>query len=195
MPPNDGGDSAAREVAESKVRTRVRAPEQRRKRGMRKRCEFAAAAKDDAEATKLAAARRSAFSALARVSPTTILEDATVPRSELAHMVRFVEVIAKKYKLRVGTFGHMGDGNLHYNVQSPEGQDHREFQRLYEDKVNDIVYASVRRFGGSISAEHGIGVMKRDLLPSVKDPVAFDLMKMLKRQLDPKGVLNPGKVL
>jgi len=70
-------------------------------------------ARDEAEANRLASARRSAFSALARVAPTTILEDATVPRSELAHMVRFVEQIAQKYKLRIGTFGHMGDGNLH----------------------------------------------------------------------------------
>ena len=70
-------------------------------------------AKDDAEATKLASARRSAFSALARVAPTTILEDATVPRSELAKMIRFVESVAKKHNLRIGTFGHMGDGNLH----------------------------------------------------------------------------------
>src|SRR6201993_2451886 len=70
-------------------------------------------AKDDAEAANLASARRSAFSALARIAPTTILEDATVPRSELARMIRFVESVAQKYRLKVGTFGHMGDGNLH----------------------------------------------------------------------------------
>ena len=70
-------------------------------------------AKDDAEGAKLATARRSAFSALARLAPTVILEDATVPRSELAKMIRFVDGVAKKYKLRIGTFGHMGDGNLH----------------------------------------------------------------------------------
>src|SRR5204862_354886 len=70
-------------------------------------------AQNEAEATKLASARRTAFSALARVAPTTILEDATVPRSELARMIRYVEAVAKKYKLRIGTFGHMGDGNLH----------------------------------------------------------------------------------
>ena len=70
-------------------------------------------AKDDAEATQLATARRSAFSALARLAPTIILEDATVPRSELAHMIRFVAEVAKKYELKIGTFGHMGDGNLH----------------------------------------------------------------------------------
>ena len=61
--------------------------------------------------------------------------------------------------------------------------------------MNDVVFAVVKKFGGSISAEHGIGVMKRDLLPSVKDPVAYDLMRTLKRTLDPKGILNPGKVL
>src|SRR6185436_804768 len=70
-------------------------------------------ARDDAEAARLASARRSAFSALARIAPTTILEDATVPRSELARMIRFVEAVAKKYQLKIGTFGHMGDGNLH----------------------------------------------------------------------------------
>src|SRR4029450_7366430 len=68
-------------------------------------------ARDDVEAAKLATARRSAFSALARVAPTTILEDATVPRSELAKMIRFVAAVAKKHRLRIGTFGHMGDGN------------------------------------------------------------------------------------
>src|SRR5205823_9938222 len=70
-------------------------------------------ARDDAEANQLAGARRAAFSALARISPTTILEDATVPRSELAKMIRCVEAVARKYQLRIGTFGHMGDGNLH----------------------------------------------------------------------------------
>ena len=63
------------------------------------------------------------------------------------------------------------------------------------DEVNDAVFAIVAKHGGSISAEHGIGVMKRDLLPEVKDPVAFDLMRSFKRMLDPKGILNPGKVL
>ena len=76
-------------------------------------CVEARMARDDAEGARLAQARRSAFSALARVAPTTILEDATVPRSELARMIRFVNDVSKKYKLRIGTFGHMGDGNLH----------------------------------------------------------------------------------
>jgi D-lactate dehydrogenase (cytochrome) len=91
-------------------------------------------------------------------------------------------------------FGHLGDGNIHYNVTQPVGADKADYlQRWHE--VNAAVFAVVKKFGGSISAEHGIGVLKRDLLPSVKDPVALDLMRSLKRLLDPKGILNPGKVL
>jgi FAD/FMN-containing dehydrogenase len=91
-------------------------------------------------------------------------------------------------------FGHLGDGNIHYNVIQPADANKADFLNRW-DEVNAVVFAVVKKFGGSISAEHGIGVMKRDLLPSVKDPVAFELMRSLKRMLDPKGILNPGKVL
>jgi FAD/FMN-containing dehydrogenase len=91
-------------------------------------------------------------------------------------------------------FGHLGDGNIHYNVVQPVGADKAEFLKRW-DEVNAVVFDVVARHGGSISAEHGIGVLKRDLLPKVKDPVALDLMRTLKRTLDPKGILNPGKVL
>jgi FAD/FMN-containing dehydrogenase len=91
-------------------------------------------------------------------------------------------------------FGHLGDGNIHYNVSQPAGADKDEYLRRW-DEVNAVVFAVVKKYGGSISAEHGIGVMKRDLLPSVKDPVALDLMRSLKAMLDPNGILNPGKVL
>ncbi len=91
-------------------------------------------------------------------------------------------------------FGHLGDGNIHYNVSQPAGADKDAYLKRW-DEVNAVVFAVVRKFGGSISAEHGIGVMKRDLLPSVKDPVAYDLMRSLKALLDPNGILNPGKVL
>ncbi|HEY2138131.1 MAG TPA: FAD-binding oxidoreductase [Xanthobacteraceae bacterium] len=91
-------------------------------------------------------------------------------------------------------FGHLGDGNIHYNISQPVGADREAYlARWYE--MNAAVHAVVRKFGGSISAEHGIGVMKRKLLPEVKDPVALDLMRTLKRALDPTGILNPGKVL
>jgi len=91
-------------------------------------------------------------------------------------------------------FGHLGDGNIHYNVAQPVGADKAEFLSHWNE-VNAAVFAVVAKHGGSISAEHGIGVMKRDLLPKVKDPVAYDLMRTLKRALDPQGILNPGKVL
>ncbi len=91
-------------------------------------------------------------------------------------------------------FGHLGDGNIHFNVSQPAGADKAEFLNRWHD-VNEAVFAVVKKYGGSISAEHGIGVMKRDLLPQVKDPVSYDLMRTLKRTLDPKGILNPGKVL
>ncbi|MGZ3329301.1 MAG: FAD-binding oxidoreductase, partial [Xanthobacteraceae bacterium] len=90
--------------------------------------------------------------------------------------------------------GHLGDGNIHYNVAQPVGADKADFLKRWDD-VNAVVFDVVAKHGGSISAEHGIGVIKRDLLPKVKDPVAFELMRTLKRTLDPKGILNPGKVL
>ena len=91
-------------------------------------------------------------------------------------------------------FGHLGDGNIHYNVTQPAGADREAYLARWYD-MNAAVHAVVKKYGGSISAEHGIGVMKRKLLPTVKDPVALDLMRTLKRTLDPNGILNPGKVL
>ena len=91
-------------------------------------------------------------------------------------------------------FGHLGDGNIHYNVAQPPQADREEFLARWQE-VNTLVHKIVGQYGGSISAEHGIGVLKRNLLPEVKDPVALDLMRTLKATLDPKGILNPGKVL
>jgi FAD/FMN-containing dehydrogenase len=91
-------------------------------------------------------------------------------------------------------FGHLGDGNIHYNVLQPVGADKEAYLKRWND-MNAAVFAVVKKYGGSISAEHGIGVLKRDVLPSVKDPVALALMRDLKRLLDPNGILNPGKVL
>jgi FAD/FMN-containing dehydrogenase len=95
---------------------------------------------------------------------------------------------------RVLAFGHLGDGNIHFNVSQPTGTDKGAFLARWHE-INDVVHAIVASFGGSISAEHGIGRLKRDLLPKVKDPVALEVMRALKRTLDPKGLLNPGKVL
>ncbi|MCG2592968.1 FAD-binding oxidoreductase [Ramlibacter sp. XY19] len=97
--------------------------------------------------------------------------------------------------VRLVNFGHLGDGNLHYNVQAPEGGDPVAFLREQEAKVNGLVYDQVKKFGGSISAEHGIGALKVDSLPKYKSPVALDMMRALKRALDPQNLLNPGRVV
>ena len=91
-------------------------------------------------------------------------------------------------------FGHLGDGNIHYNVSQPVGADTPAYLARW-DEMNEAVHAVVMKFGGSISAEHGVGVMKRKLVAALKDPVAIDVMRMLKHTLDPKNILNPGKVV
>ena len=148
-------------------------------------------AQDEAEANRLATARRSAFSALARVSPTTILEDATVPRSELAKMIRFVEAVAKKYRLRVGTFGHMGDGNLHPTFLTDE-RNKEEMHRI-ELAFHEIFEEAIR-LGGTITGEHGVGLAKKGFLPKFAGNAQMRVMRELRKALDPQGILNPGKM-
>jgi len=143
------------------------------------------------EGAALAAARRSAFSALARVAPTTILEDATVPRSELVTMIRRIEEIGRKYRLKVGTFGHMGDGNLHPTFLTNE-KNHEEMERV-EQAMNEI-FAAALELGGTITGEHGVGLAKKRFLPGALGSLNLRLMRELKKVLDPKGLLNPGKM-
>jgi glycolate oxidase len=156
-----------------------------------KGCKEVRVARDEAEGEKLASARRSAFSALARVAPTTILEDATVPRSELAGMIRFVETVARKYQLRIGTFGHMGDGNLHPTFLTDE-RNHEEMRRV-EEAFKEI-FAEAVRVGGTITGEHGIGLAKKSFLPKFLGSAAMGVTRELRRVLDPQGILNPGKM-
>ena len=148
-------------------------------------------AKDDAEAAKLATARRSAFSALARVAPTTILEDATVPRSELAKMIRFVDATARKHNLKVGTFGHMGDGNLHPTFLTDE-RNKEEMHRV-EEAAREIFHEAIR-LGGTITGEHGVGLAKKSFLPTFAGDAQMRTLKQLRKVMDPNGILNPGKM-
>jgi FAD/FMN-containing dehydrogenase len=97
--------------------------------------------------------------------------------------------------VRLVNFGHLGDGNLHYNVQCPEGVDGPGFLREQESRVNTLVFDAVQRHGGSISAEHGIGSLKAHTLPHYKSPVALGLMRAIKLALDPHNIMNPGRVL
>ena len=148
-------------------------------------------AADDAEASKLATARRSAFAALARVAPTTILEDATVPRSELARMIRFVAEVAEKHRLRIGTFGHMGDGNLHPTFLTDE-RNKEEMHRV-EEAFKEIFEEAIR-LGGTITGEHGVGVAKKSFLPKFAGDAQMRVLRELRRVLDSAGILNPGKI-
>jgi len=154
-------------------------------------CQQIRRAADEAEANALAGARRSAFSALARVAPTTILEDATVPRSELARMIRFVDQVAKRHRLRIGTFGHMGDGNLHPTFLTDERnieemhRVHLAFREIFDEAI---------RLGGTITGEHGVGVAKKEFLPKFLGDASMRVMRGLRRELDPQGILNPGKM-
>ena len=148
-------------------------------------------ARDEAEALQLASARRSAFSALARVRPTTILEDVTVPRDKLAEMVSFVAEVAKKHNLLVGTFGHMGDGNLHPTFLTDE-RNTEEMARVHE-ALEDIVTKTLA-LGGTITGEHGVGLAKKAWLRRQVGENSHDLMREIKRAWDPRNLLNPGKI-
>lgn len=97
--------------------------------------------------------------------------------------------------VRLVTFGHLGDGNLHYNVQAPEGIPPADFLIEYEHQINTLVYDAVQSYGGSISAEHGIGVLKRHELAARKSPVALGMMHAIKHALDPEQLMNPGRML
>ncbi len=126
-----------------------------------------------------------------------IKHDISIPISRIPEFVRVTDAAleAALPGIRMVDFGHLGDGNLHYNVQAPEGVDAAAFLREHETTVNTLVFESVIRFGGSISAEHGIGSLKVDKLPGYKSPVALDMMRAVKRALDPTNLMNPGRVV
>ncbi len=143
------------------------------------------------EATRLATARRSAFSALARLRPTTILEDATVPRSELAKMIRFINETAARHQVEVATFGHFGDGNLHPTFLTDE-RNQEEMHRVEAAMKEIFDYAL--SLGGTLTGEHGVGLAKKAFLPRQLGDPTLELLRAIKRTLDPDGLLNPGKI-
>ena len=149
------------------------------------------AAADEAAADRLRSARRSAFSALARVRPTTILEDVTVPRSALAEMVAFIAASAARHNVQIGTFGHMGDGNLHPTFLTDE-RDAAEMHRV-EASLEEIV-AKTLELGGTVTGEHGVGLAKKQFLRRQLGDASYELLRQIKRTLDQQGLLNPGKI-
>lgn len=148
-------------------------------------------AQSDAEAEALTTARRSALSALARLKPTTILEDATVPRSEIARMVAAINEIAAKYDLNICTFGHAGDGNLHPTCPT-DSRNLDEMARV--EKAFEEIFEKAIEFGGTITGEHGVGVMKAPYLELKLGKEGVAAMKAVKDALDPNNIMNPGKI-
>jgi D-lactate dehydrogenase (cytochrome) len=139
---------------------------------------------------------RDEMSAAQKPEGGSIKHDISVPVAAVPAFIEEANVAVVKLipGSRPVPFGHLGDGNIHYNVSQPIGGDTADFMSRWHE-VNEVVFAIVLRMGGSISAEHGIGVLKRDELPDVKDKVAIELMRGIKAMLDPLGIMNPGKVL
>ncbi len=148
-------------------------------------------ARDAAEALQLATARRTAFSALARLRPTTILEDATVPRSELVRMIQCIQTVGTKHGLEIATFGHFGDGNLHPTFLTDE-RDTAEMHRV--ELAMQEIFDFALGLGGTITGEHGVGLAKKKFLRQQLGDDSFTLMRTIKRALDPAGLMNPGKI-
>ncbi|CAG7642602.1 putative FAD-linked oxidoreductase [Paenibacillus solanacearum] len=143
------------------------------------------------EGAKVMEARRSALAALSRLRPTTMLEDATVPRSKIADMVLEIQRIATKYDVQICTFGHAGDGNLHPTAMT-DARDPEEIHRV--EKAFEEIFEAAIRMGGTITGEHGVGHVKAPYLEWKVGASGIDIMKRLKAAFDPDGLLNPGKL-
>ncbi len=146
---------------------------------------------DETQANVLKTARRSAFSALARRMPTTILEDATVPRSELPVMIEKIVKASKMFDVIIGNFGHAGDGNLHPTALTDE-REQKELEKAH--RAFDYIFDEAIKLGGTITGEHGTGLAKKQFLEKVTGPVGLDMMIRIKKAIDVNNILNPGKI-
>jgi len=153
-------------------------------------------AKTEEEAAELWKARKSAYAVLARIKTHFVLEDVTVPMSNVAPMLKGIEKIAEKHGLQIATFGHAGDGNLHpqilYDGYDPDQVKRMEAARM-EAASADLFKLSIE-LGGTLTGEHGIGLSKAPFMTLEHDPVAMDVMRSLKKLFDPNNILNPGKM-
>lgn len=147
-------------------------------------------AQNEDEKNKIWAARRNALPALARAKPTTVLEDATVPRSRIPEMVAAVNNIAKKYRLEIGTFGHAGDGNLHPTILC-DRRNEEEYKRV-EEAVDEIFDVALK-LQGTLSGEHGIGIAKAKWMEKETNRATIEFARNLRKALDPKMLFNAGK--
>lgn len=139
---------------------------------------------------------RELLSEMQKFEGGSIKHDVSVPVAKVPQFIEEMFAAVEQFMpgARPVPFGHLGDGNIHANITQPVGMDKQAFlDQWYQ--MNDVVHAIVTKLDGSISAEHGVGTLKRDLLPGVKDPVALDVMRAIKQTLDPQNILNPGKVI
>lgn len=148
-------------------------------------------ARNAAERDKVWEARRTALSALAKLKPTLVLEDATVPRSKIPEMVGALEDIAARHNLTIGTFGHAGDGNLHPTILTDK-RDQHEWERV--ETAIDEIFDRALALGGTLSGEHGTGIAKSRYLEKETSSATIAYSKRVKTALDPKNILNPGKI-
>ena len=148
--------------------------------------------KDAAEKFKLWEARRMALPVLARCRPTTVLEDATVPRSKIPAMMKVIKGLGEKYNLTVGTFGHAGDGNLHPTFMCDK-RDKDEFERV--ERAVDELFNTTIEMGGTLSGEHGIGTAKQKWLEKETSRGTIGYSRRLRKAIDPKGLFNPSKLV
>ena len=149
-------------------------------------------AKDLAERDRVWSARRSALPALAKLKPTCVLEDATVPRSQIPAMVQAIEDISKRFGLPIGTFGHAGDGNLHPTILT-DRRNHEEWARV--EAAVDAIFEKALELGGTLSGEHGIGIAKSRFLAKEFGQGTILYSRRLKNAVDPNNILNPGKII
>ncbi len=156
----------------------------------------AVVAASEAQSKSLWALRDNVSEAQQKEGPN-IKHDVSIPASAIADFIATTDDALRGALpgVQLVTFGHIGDGNLHYNVAAPEGVDAAEFMRREQDRVNLIVHDGAARYRGSISAEHGLGQLKRDEILRYKSPVEMAMMRRIKAALDPLGIMNPGKVL
>jgi glycolate oxidase len=143
------------------------------------------------EADEVMTARRSALAALSRLRPTTILEDATVPRAAITPMVEAIQRIAAAYNVQICTFGHAGDGNLHPTCMT-DARNPDEIERV--ERAFEEIFAAAIELGGTITGEHGVGIVKAPYLEWKLGAAGVEVMKAIKRAFDPNNLLNPGKM-
>ncbi|MHC1724901.1 MAG: FAD-binding oxidoreductase [Syntrophobacteraceae bacterium] len=149
-------------------------------------------AQDAQERDKVWEARRAALSALSRIKPTTVLEDATVPRSKIPAMIRAIDEISSKFNLTIGTFGHAGDGNLHPTILTDK-RNKEEWTRV--EHAIDAIFENALALGGTLSGEHGIGTAKSKYMEKETSRATILYSRRIKAALDPKNILNPGKII